>query len=579
MPANSKKFIPGSSSFYDIELNYTNGNQTYSSLIMTGTANVAHRLTLTDGWLVSGVFNVQGDVVVEDAFSGSSGNNNCVVLLTGSGTQTIQGANGILPGVEINSTGTVQLGSDINVSRSYKYTSAGAFIHNNHKITFITPDTGTLGPTFTPGDSINYYDMGFNYYYAGGYSTLIINGTLTLANNLTLTDGTLNGGTVKVAGGVTVGGSFSGGTSSILLNGTSTQAITCSGGTMVNTLNIVKTNGTATISGIGTFHNINVTNGTLDFAGGSTNIIIAGKTITVAPGKTLKFTGTGYSITNMVTLRSSSAGTHWHLNNASGSTVTPVYVDVKDSYASNTVIAANSVNSGGNDKWNFGSNITWWGTTSTNWDTGANWSSGSVPADSNIVVFSGAYNSNCTLAGSTTVAGFINGGGYTGTASTANYDLTVNGAFQWNKGTFVDAGSATLTICDNADFSGGTFMAETNSTVLLAGTNEVNVSGSPFFYNLTSATAGKVINFEAGNTNTVNGKLTLTGVTLNSTADGTYWYLTLDAGGSQRVRDVNVRDSNATNGQTILAYPFSKDNGHNVNWTFLPPAGTVFGIK
>ena len=77
----------------------------------------------------------------------------------------------------------------------------------------------------------------------------------------------------------------------------------------------------------------------------------------------------------------------------------------------------------------------------------------------------------------------------------------------------------------------------------------------------------------------MNGKLTLTGVTLNSTADGTYWYLTLDAGGSQRVRDVNVRDSNATNGQTILAYPFSKDNGHNVNWTFLPPAGTVFGIK
>ena len=122
-------------------------------------------------------------------------------------------------------------------------------------------------------------------------------------------------------------------------------------------------------------------------------------------------------------------------------------------------------------------------------------------------------------------------------------------------------------------------MAETNSTVLLAGTNEVNVSGSPFFYNLTSATAGKIINFEANSTSTVNGKLTLTGVTLNSTDDGTYWYLTLDAGGSQSVRDVTVRDSNAGNGQTILAYPFSKDNGHNVNWTFLQPAGTVFSIK
>ena len=81
----------------------------------------------------------------------------------------------------------------------------------------------------------------------------------------------------------------------------------------------------------------------------------------------------------------------------------------------------------------------------------------------------------------------------------------------------------------------------------------------------------------------MNGKLTLNGVTLHSTASGNWWYLNLvNAGESyQDVRGVTVRDSNAGNGQTIIAgpYPFSKDNGHNINWIFLRPAGTVFSIQ
>ena len=128
-----------------------------------------------------------------------------------------------------------------------------------------------------------------------------------------------------------------------------------------------------------------------------------------------------------------------------------------------------------------------------------------------------------------------------------------------------------------------TFTADTNSTVSLAGTNEVNVSCSNTFYNLSSTTSGKIIKFEAGKTNTINGNLTLNGVTLNSTALGNWWYLNLVNGGEtyQDVRGVTVRDSNAGNGQTIIAgpYPFSKDNGHNINWTFLRPAGTVFSIN
>jgi len=129
-----------------------------------------------------------------------------------------------------------------------------------------------------------------------------------------------------------------------------------------------------------------------------------------------------------------------------------------------------------------------------------------------------------------------------------------------------------------------TFTADTNSTVSLAGTNEVNISGSSnTFYNLSSTTSGKIIKFDAGKTNTVNGNLTLAGVTLHSTVPGDWWYLNLVNGGEayQDVSGVTVRDSNAGGGQTIIAgpYPFSKDEGHNVNWIFVQPAGTVFSIK
>jgi hypothetical protein len=124
------------------------------------------------------------------------------------------------------------------------------------------------------------------------------------------------------------------------------------------------------------------------------------------------------------------------------------------------------------------------------------------------------------------------------------------------------------------------FLAGTNSTVALVGTSAAFVYGtSNLFYNLESTNVGKVIQFEANGTNSVLGVLTLKNCTLNSTVNATWWYLGLDPAGSQNVYQVTVKDSNATNGQEIVAVR-STDSGHNIHWRFSNTGtGTAFTIR
>jgi hypothetical protein len=149
----------------------------------------------------------------------------------------------------------------------------------------------------------------------------------------------------------------------------------------------------------------------------------------------------------------------------------------------------------------------------------------------------------------------------------SNQTLTVNGS--WLNRSQPLTGS-------NTSWAAG-FTSAPNSTVIFAGTNLAMVAGSNTFHNLTCTTAGKTLRFMAASTNVVRGQLTLdNGVTLTSTADGSWWYLTLASEGPQRVGRVNVKDSNASGGQTIRAEQGSKDLRHNVNWIF--PAGATLVI-
>ena len=106
----------------------------------------------------------------------------------------------------------------------------------------------------------------------------------------------------------------------------------------------------------------------------------------------------------------------------------------------------------------------------------------------------------------------------------------------------------------------------------------VTVWGGNNWSNLTITTAGKIVNFQAGVTQTVYGIPAFSNnVSLLSTAT---WYLQkLPGSETQDVGVVTVQYSNATNGWTFRAPRGSTDNGDNVNWIFLKPAGTLFLLR
>jgi hypothetical protein len=133
------------------------------------------------------------------------------------------------------------------------------------------------------------------------------------------------------------------------------------------------------------------------------------------------------------------------------------------------------------------------------------------------------------------------------------------------------------------------FFAETNSTVVLAGTGAAFVVIGPAgvfradtnsFYNLSAETAGKVLTFPASAavTSGVRGALTLRDVSLASASPGTAWHLKLDGAATQDVRRVSVRDSHAIGGQTVTARN-SIDYGNNENWLFLRGNGALLLVR
>jgi len=191
-------------------------------------------------------------------------------------------------------------------------------------------------------------------------------------------------------------------------------------------------------------------------------------------------------------------------------------------------------------------------------------------------------------------------GGLTVTAITNNPDLTILGSVDYTgtgTGTeSVSMGNGTWTVGGNIDFSGGTVDAST-STFVLNGTstqtltmdgNNLNIlqitnssSGVYFADNLTlstfTATAGNTeLYFCGGSTFTftnieLDGQSVSSRIVLRSTSTGTAWYLTVT--GTQSVSYVDVEDSDASGGNTILAIDGTSINsGNNIKWDFGPPA-------
>ena len=117
-----------------------------------------------------------------------------------------------------------------------------------------------------------------------------------------------------------------------------------------------------------------------------------------------------------------------------------------------------------------------------NWSTGTNWNPEGVPGSSDNAIFDGTSTDPCTVDSAATVASLSINSGYTDTI-TMSANLTITGAFTLGDGT-LSAGSYTLDIGGDADFSaGGTFTCGT-STLELTGANSTFTAGGKTFYNI-----------------------------------------------------------------------------------------------
>jgi hypothetical protein len=121
----------------------------------------------------------------------------------------------------------------------------------------------------------------------------------------------------------------------------------------------------------------------------------------------------------------------------------------------------------------------------------------------------------------------------------------------------------------------GTFTAN-GGDVYLDGQLTGLVSGSTTFSGLVlgSGIPNAKLTFEAGSTQTVTRLLQMQGDTgtptrlkLRSSIEGVRWNINVLAGSSQAIAYVDVRDSNASGGQTLVANGNSFDAGNNLNWT------------
>ena len=141
-----------------------------------------------------------------------------------------------------------------------------------------------------------------------------------------------------------------------------------------------------------------------------------------------------------------------------------------------------------------------------------------------------------------------------------------------NQGTFT-CGSGTISTEGNWDNKGD--FTRNISTILLDGINQ-SVLGGTHFYNLTKTAIGAcTLTFEEGKTQTIENNLILEGtknnrLSLRSSSEGEQYKITLEASGSQTLNQLDVKDSDASDGQTLIAYN-SMNSKNNTNWEFIGP--------
>ncbi len=159
-----------------------------------------------------------------------------------------------------------------------------------------------------------------------------------------------------------------------------------------------------------------------------------------------------------------------------------------------------------------------------------------------------------------------------GSTYTLDGDITVNEDLTINDGTLdTDANNYAISVGGDWNRAGGTFTVNTSTVTFITASSTSTLTGSTTFYGLVSTASGKNVKVSSDTVIDVTGHLNFENITLRSTLDNATWYLNLSGSGTQDVSGVDVRDSNASGGDTIVALN-STDSGNNTNWDFGPPA-------
>ncbi|MBI9017626.1 MAG: hypothetical protein JEZ07_10240 [Phycisphaerae bacterium] len=131
----------------------------------------------------------------------------------------------------------------------------------------------------------------------------------------------------------------------------------------------------------------------------------------------------------------------------------------------------------------------------------------------------------------------------------------------------------------SGDWSNNGTFVHGNNTVTFDGNNQ-SINASNTFYNFNKTTdVADVLTFEAGQTQTIENTLTLTGATgqtlsLHSSIDNTQWQI--DPQGTFNHGNLNIKDSNNISGADIYVREEEYlDEGNNTNWVFnaIPTSG------
>ncbi len=274
--------ISGSHTLHDV---YFIGSG--SKTIAAGTTlTVPGLLTLDNGSIDVGTISATGDVTQLSGFDGGSG----TLRIEGSGTQTMTGSAttiaGDLPNVQIASSGTVNLVGTVRLSTgTWTYLSG-------------TLDPGTslvvFDGTVTISGSHTLHDV---YFIGSGSKTIAAGTTLTVPGLLTLDNGSIDVGTISATGDVTQLSGFDGGSGTLRIEGSGTQTMTGSATTIAGDLPNVQIASSGTVNLVGT---VRLSTGTWTYLSGTldpgTSLVVFDGTVTISGSHTLHdvyFIGSG----------------------------------------------------------------------------------------------------------------------------------------------------------------------------------------------------------------------------------------------------------------------------------------------